>query len=338
MKKLLIGVVLALLSAGCEKASEPGANARRAAKPTSDILLKVGEHELSRKDADAIVDLQLKMSRNPKRARPAIVRTFADKFKVDCVFIDYAKKHEISVSDEELEKAVSRLVRQKRLTDGEKSLLRQMVRRELIAKQVHKVFLKATQVAVPASEVQERQRIRVDFNVRAAATNAIVYARATNCWQQIVGGKLTFVEAAEKFDETEERNRLEDAVWGEFALKAFAEEEERELVGWLRKMEVGDVTPPVEGDNGLVVVKLLGYGEEKSDGGERTYRLARIFFRLHEVWEPQTDEEMAADLKSIAERERWQKFLSRELESVKIEFPAGAEAFGEWQNRKTKEN
>lgn len=160
------------------------------------------------------------------------------------------------------------------------------------------------------------QFIRV-LNNRAASTNALVYARATNVWQKIVGKELTFEQAATNFSEDVYLDM--GCEWGSFGLDQLADDPA--VLEVLPKLKVGDITAPLPSDCGLAILRLDDIEDDK------TYTFSRVFFRLPVFYETETSEQ-ARETLLVAETK---KIIERELEAVrrkmKIEYPSGTNLF-----------
>lgn len=155
------------------------------------------------------------------------------------------------------------------------------------------------------------------LNDRAASTNALVYARATNVWQKIVGKELTFEQAATNFSEDVYLDM--GCEWGSFGLDQLADDPA--VLEVLPKLKVGDITAPLPSDCGLAILRLDDIEDDK------TYTFSRVFFRLPVFYETETFEQ-ARETLLVAETK---KIIERELEAVrrkmKIEYPSGTNLF-----------
>ena len=145
------------------------------------------------------------------------------------------------------------------------------------------------------------------MNKTAALTNALVYARATNIWNRLQLGNVTFEEAATDFTELEQEVEGE-GEWGLFSWDQLRSE--KSLRTYLKNMKAGEFTPPIECDNGVCIVKIRSIsrsgelpaanpeGDEVLMDGESEeysdcdFELARIFLRLAVVWDIPGKEEM----------------------------------------------
>lgn len=173
-------------------------------------------------------------------------------------------------------------------------------------------------IVVADSEVTNYQQSIVRYNARMAQTNAVIFARATNVWQKIVGKTLTFEQAATNF--SEDVYIADGCEWGTFSRDQLTDDPE--LLAILPTLKVGDVTPPVESDGGLAIVRLDEIMENKN------FTFSRVFFRLPMFFDEVSAEEARAQLREQAEK----KLLKTELDAVrakmKIEYPSGTNLFG----------
>lgn len=117
------------------------------------------------------------------------------------------------------------------------------------------------------------------YNARAAATNAVIHASATNLWKAVKAG-TDFATAGKKAAEMYGHVTFNDS-WGPFAAGELSDSPK--LVALLGSMKPGDVTPPIEGDNGLMLVKLAEVVKPNfTDSTAPKYRFEQIFFALPE--------------------------------------------------------
>lgn len=178
------------------------------------------------------------------------------------------------------------------------------------------------------SEISELMAKHAAYNARAAKENAAIYQNATNLWRQIVADPLTnaFEAAVAKYAEGHE-HMTTDASWGAFSLAAF--EGERALGRLIPTMKVGDVTPPVEGDNGLVILKLLRV--DSSSGGEakadRQYTFAKIFFELPEFFEELGAEQLGKAIAADRAEKAAKDAVAARIKSMKVSYPNGKVVF-----------
>lgn len=107
-------------------------------------------------------------------------------------------------------------------------------------------------------------------NRAMSVTNALVYAKATNVWEKLKSG-ADFVKMVKEHSEIKEEVE-DDGEWAVVDDKFLSDDPK--LLRTLRAMRPGEFSPPVEGDNGLMIVRLDRY--EPDDG----LAVSRIFFHL----------------------------------------------------------
>lgn len=326
---LIVFSLLALMLAGCSEKDDGQV----------EYLIRSENRMLTAAGADKLLDVQLAMTADGRAKKRLYVESLESKFKLDVVVQDYADLKRIMVD----EKAVSRvqqklLKRNPNFDKGHLRTLKRLIHEELLAKAVRKSFEESCVVRVPEREVVRRAELIAKISESGSRSNVCQRVRATNCWERIRSGALTFEDACREFDET--KNPNEGGVWGEYALDAFGDEE-TELKSRLPAMNVGDVTPPLPGDNGLVIVKLLGTGTSSENKGvavpAKTYRLARIFFHLYETWPAPSLDELREDLKRIELNDRWSAFVSHLLSKTSFSYGRDGQALKDWKTSKLKE-
>ena len=173
--------------------------------------------------------------------------------------------------------------------------------------------VQSADIVITDEMVKERQQQIKKANERAAATNACVFAKATNVWQKIVAKELTFEEAASKFSEDEYvQNGCE---WGCFTRDQL--EGENGVLALLPTIKTGDITPPVESDGGLAILR------KDEDDNDKTYSFSRVFFRLPYFYEEETPEQARAVLREEKCTELIRKTIKDYIGKLKIEYPSG---------------
>ena len=122
------------------------------------------------------------------------------------------------------------------------------------------------------------------WNADMAKTNALQFAKATNVWEKLKAG-ADFVKTARL--NTESPEEIEDnCEWGTIDDKFLSDEPA--LLKQIKAMKPGEFSPPVEGDGGILIVRLDSLVED--DG----YNVSRIFFRKGNVLTPAPKAEIVA--------------------------------------------
>ena len=182
---------------------------------------------------------------------------------------------------------------------------------------VTNAILAANPVVVTEPMVQKRLKEIADYNARAEATNAVVFARATNVWQKIVGKEITFEDAAKAY--SEDAYLAYGCEWGLFTREQLSDE--AEVLKLLPTLKVGDVTPPVESDGGLAILRM-----DASDDPDNV-AFSRVFFRLPMFYTQETPAEARTVLKEELSRELISETLKDVASKLKIEYPDGTNVF-----------
>ena len=182
---------------------------------------------------------------------------------------------------------------------------------------VTNAILAANPVVVTEPMIQKRLKEIADYNARAEATNAGVFARATNVWQKIVGKEITFEDAAKAY--SEDAYLAYGYEWGLFTREQLSDE--AEVLKLLPTLKVGDVTPPVESDGGLAILRM-----DASDDPDNV-AFSRVFFRLPMFYTQETPAEARTALKEELSRELISETLKDVASKLKIEYPDGTNVF-----------
>ena len=182
---------------------------------------------------------------------------------------------------------------------------------------VTNAILAANPVVVTEPMIQKRLKEIADYNARAEATNAVVFARATNVWQKIVGKEITFEDAAKAY--SEDAYLAYGCEWGLFTREQLSDE--AEVLKLLPTLKVGDVTPPVESDGGLAILRM-----DASDDPDNV-AFSRVFFRLPMFYTQETPAEARTALKEELSRELISETLKDVASKLKIEYPDGTNVF-----------
>jgi hypothetical protein len=173
--------------------------------------------------------------------------------------------------------------------------------------------LQSADIAVSDNEVASRLESIKRGNERAAAISQGVFAKATNVWQEIVSGVMTFEDAANKYSEDE---YIKDGCeWGCFNRNQL--EGEESLLALLPNLKVGDVTPPIESDGGVAILR------KDEDDSDTTYSFSRVFFRLPYFYEEETPEQAQLALRARKGSELVKSAMDENIAKLTIEYPDG---------------
>ncbi len=352
MKKLVYAVFVAVLMVGCgENNAEQGKH-----NPQDSVL---STNAVTDVDKDLIVSFD-----DVKFLEPELARQIALRIEVESVgrslsdiskknletrleqqapynFVNgqllfaYGKDHGITISDEEVAKHCREVAKGYNSPDLNsflanfsplsQALFKSMVKEEALKAKIRAFILNSVDKNVSEEEIAN-QYARLDrINTNGAATNAIVFAKATNVWQRIVASQLTFEEAVEDF--TEDVSKERDGYWGRFTADDLAAEPE--LYTKVSLAAEGAVLPPIECDNALCIVKL---DSKTVEDDEPVYILSRIVFRVAEIFQVPTKEELVDMILEARSEAAMEAALTPILRKTKIRYGANWNRFGRKQS------
>ena len=154
-------------------------------------------------------------------------------------------------------------------------------------------------------------------NEIACATNMLQFAKATNVWKQVTAGEITFEEAAT--NNSEDIYLADGCEWGTFSLDQLADDPQ--IIALLPSLKPGMVTPPVESDEGIAILRLDEIDENKK------YTFSRIFFRLAYIFDIPTISEAENHLRNSYQENLIRDELDKTRLKLKIEYPSGTNLF-----------
>ena len=178
---------------------------------------------------------------------------------------------------------------------------------------------------VSEAEIKEREEFVKRFDANAEAMNNKAKARLREARARILAGA----------DFAEEAKRIVDAVnpqygakWGTFEIQEFPFDEE--LHKWLLKAAPGDISEPLDVDDGLAIVKVVAKGKGEAPPGTEppdTFTLVRCTVKACEKMRYQDRAEMTQQL-ILWKQEAAQRKLGMMLtERAVIEYPNGTNLF-----------
>lgn len=178
--------------------------------------------------------------------------------------------------------------------------------------------------SVSEAELEARRKFVAAFDANAEAMNAKTKERLLKAKAEILAGG-DFAEVTKKYAEV---NPGYGSRWGTFILAETASEED--LHDWLAKAKVGDISDPVDTDDGLAIVKLVAKGKGDAPLGAEppdTYTMVRCTMKACEKMRYQDKTEMTRQL-LVWKRQDAQKLLGEKLMSeAVIEYPNGTNLF-----------
>ena len=146
------------------------------------------------------------------------------------------------------------------------------------------------------------------WNADMAKTNALQFAKATNVWEKLKAG-ADFVKTARI--NTENVDEIEDnCEWGSLDDKFF--DDEPAVSKQLKLMKPGEFSPPIEGDGGIMILRLNLIEDDGS------YNVSRIFFRKGNVLTPAPKKEIVAAAEKKHVEELFKRKLGELVENAKV--------------------
>ena len=187
-------------------------------------------------------------------------------------------------------------------------------------------FVEKNKITVEQEEIDKLYGNYLDYNRQCSTTNSVIWGKASNIWQRVMSGE-DFKELAMRFDEDEYRE--DNGVWGTFR-------DEPEIWKLISRFRPGWISPPIEADNGLMIMKIDSIEDSGGDIASASYvpspsaefTISRIFLHLP-LFIEKTDKEQFAQQAIQAKRNvEFQKFLDGLISRSDIEYPSGVEVFG----------
>ncbi len=352
--KVMMAMAICSAFLGCSKSEPAKKNADKgsgspllATIKDGDVMVKVGTNGFTKADFTRLVALkkqslnmavrdQLKRDLNGAAVELQILATYPSKVSVDGVIRDYAASNGIAATPKQVEEMRSTFQKSckkpfvswntfaKGFTGDARIELDSEIARMALLTAVRERHFKDHPVTVTDAETADCEKWIARYNERAAQTNAVIWANASNIWHQIVENKISFEDAANKYNQDE--SEPENGEWAAFTLDGF--NDEPELKKRIEGMKVGEITPPIEGDNGMMILKLVEI-ERQENGGEPRYVLARIFFRLPEFYETVATAELKKEMFKTKSNKQFVKFVEGLVKAANVEIVCDKKVFEE---------
>ena len=349
--------ILVICSSGCEK-EKPTKNVPfdpanfNTYKP-EDILIQIGKHTLTRKDIDRFTDLRLRTIRmslpagqragdlNRMAIQTPILANAVGAFRAQTAILDWAETNGIKVTKQDIAEFEKKFMAgcryegnsfkafKRQFSSSELDTIKERIRVEALSAKVREHFISKNKAKIKPIPTASFMSYLTNYNHAAEATNAVIWARATNLWQKAkAGGDFGELAGAN----TEDESHPEKGEWGAFRIGDLGGDGDLEKV--VAAMKVGDVSPPLEADNGLNIIRLDAVTDVRDNpisdaqrNASSRYHLSRIFLRLPEIYDIPPAEEAAATLKMKAEDDEFLKFLQGLMAVDGVKYPHGEAVF-----------
>lgn len=303
-----------------------------------DVVVVVNGTALTKAALLARVETMAALQRHRNPGRPernaeaqclALYRAYVPVFVEQTLLDGWAQRENVAVSPPLLTNYTRRAFRNLRArTDKtfddllavpgvQASELRAQIQGEALRQAITDALVARTPTNLPPEVIQRELADMRAYNAVMAQTNTLIYARATNVWNQLKAG-ADFKALARKYTEIPDEV-ADDGVWG--TVDAPFLRDDPVLLAALRTLKPGTFTPPVEGDNGLMIARLDALEEDGS------YVVSRIFFRLPLMIDYPTPEELVGTAKAAHAKNLFTDLLRRLRAAAQIDYPHGKDLF-----------
>lgn len=189
---------------------------------------------------------------------------------------------------------------------------------------------------VTAQEYTNRVEFVRKWNERADATNAFVRARAMQAKKEILAGAY-FADVAKKYADFAPED---GETWETFHLDEF--EGDDPLGQWLARSDTGDISDPIDLDDGISIVGIKAkYESDMSESNKPpiyAYEVVRCPFYAYERQDELDGDRKAIEADIIENRRQlaMRELHDRLTKDAKIEFPSGNNLFYPREKKKSK--
>ena len=170
-----------------------------------------------------------------------------------------------------------------------------------------------------------------DDNAAFAKTNEMKRARMLVWKNDILAKKISFEALARKYNEDEDADSEKPGYWGEFERGQF---EDKKIQSVVFNMKVGEISDPVEDDDGYHLIKLLSIKEPERNSRGRLIQdevrsVMHVFVKKVPLFIHEPDDVMMGDLKRQMQLQAINKYLAdiKTNGVTRIEFPHGKKLF-----------
>jgi len=265
--------------------------------------------------------------------RPKIIQ----RFERETLLVRETKRRDIFVSDVAVSGRILEIahlsgdkqakyasIYKRKLGEGG-TLLENLVQREVYAKTIEREVRKSVP-AITDAEMAKAKSERAASNERAKILLAQSWTSASNLWHRISISN-DFDKCVAEYEE--ERNHIQgDPEWGSFTIGFF--DDNPRLQKLLRYSSPGQIFPPMEANNGLMIIKVVGIEEdyEVADSKEaKRYQLASLFIAVPYFYPEVSDECLREELHKNRQDQAWSECIESITKAAKVSYPSGREVF-----------
>ena len=316
---------------GCSD-SDRGASAETSTSGTVDrVVMVVDGHKLTASGFAAKVEMMAKFkgALNPDltvskldELKKNLKRSYPRVFLLDTVLVEYAKTNGLVASAAAIQKVKRDFLHEedeKKLNAAYALFVEKMgdSRKEFedylsltALKEDAADFIAAqNRTNFPPAEIARECDQAKKYNAMMTATNALIYARATNVWEQLKKG-ADFEQMVSKYSDLEQE-REDKGLWDTFDFQQL--EPDPDVADYAKTLEIGKFSPPIEGDNGLMIMRV-----DARDAG--TCTISRIFFQLPMFAKEYTEAELLKKKEADYAKEVVQRKVQALLKAARVEY------------------
>lgn len=321
--------------------------------PGGAIIMRVDGTGISKSEFDRWIALKKKIMilKTPPKTQSGkeelafvdheMLKSLTNAFPLEVAVRNYAKENGIKPEEKALDECKKAFLSNcgirtswekasNRFSPVEWNTVRQRIGAEALERTAKADWLAKNRTVLTEKDFDKIEKSFNDYNRRCAATNEQVFALASNIWSRALSGER-FFELAEKYDQDETRSP--DGLWGEYTIQDIFDEPE--LLRNSRLFKPGYTSPPIEADNGLMIIRVESVEDPAANpaapdyipSAEAVFTLSRIFLHLPEFIEKTDMTTLRREAQTAKDNADFVKFMKGKAAKYKIEYPSGTEIF-----------
>ena len=319
--------------------------------PTNSVLVKVGDAAVTKQQFEELVSAKVALL---KHKRPRVKADKLDDIRQNIrmrewmglvpqmLLAEAARTNGLAIPPEDEANLRARYAKtyrrgretlddalKKALAAGQRKAFDDQLHRDLLAQ----AYLKknfSSQMAVSEADVSNQVAVTKAYNIRAAATNALIFATASNILARARGGE-DFGKLADKY--SEDASKEPGGDMGFCAASDYSMDPPR-VWHAIRSLKPGEITDVLETEDGIEIIKFLG--EKDVDAGDETdvtMHLARILWRQPIIFDDDP-EFLRQELRAERKRDAVAAAIKACRQSIPVQFPNGEDIFKKKRNTK----
>lgn len=312
--------------------------------PNDAVIIKVGDKVLTKNDVkqEGMVHLQLRANKEYRKKTNKQDAKYIRMFEknsfarfISELAIEYAaESNKVVATDKTIQnvtdETVKRFGRDKHKINDLRYMLGQnawrldkMIRHTATQKDLTTFLITHPKYEVTAQMITNRLNTIKEYNIKAHAKEKDIYQVASNVWNEVTKDTKQFDSLAKKYSQDE--NIEYGSEWGDFSITELSKDE---AFATLFSMKANEITPPIESDNGIAIVRK-DKENYKDESGEVHCVFSRIFFQLPLLASDETEEVIRENYIADETKRRYEVAINpivKHLESI-AEYPYGTNIF-----------